>query len=106
VIGGLSKIKCLTQYAINQLVGRDLARLLRGSSKLSELEPLWAMLRSRSDHAQLLSTRTNHRFLQARLTPEMETQLKFILTQVPTISHCMCGWCITLRYGYTFQVKI
>jgi len=65
-------------------VGRDLVRVLRDAAKrVPELEAAWTSLNTQgSGLSHLLATRSNHRFLQSRLTPEMETQLKFILTQV------------------------
>jgi hypothetical protein len=72
-----------------QAVGRDLVRVLRDAAqRVPELEAPWASLHTRgAGLSQLLATRSNHRFLQNRLTPEMEAQLKFVLTQVGAHAH-------------------
>ena len=65
-----------------------MVRVLREASKrVPELEDAFTQLGSRPEYEHLLNTRTNHRFLSNRLTTDMETQLKFILTQVTRLDN-------------------
>ncbi len=76
-------------------IGRDLIRVLNDMPRSSELFPeVWKILRmpAGSDSAagdgqltvreQILSLPTPQPFLRARLTPEMESQLMFIMQKV------------------------
>ncbi|KAH7278133.1 hypothetical protein KP509_38G025700 [Ceratopteris richardii] len=73
------------------VIGRDLVRLLQDVACIREFESIWKDLLSNpsafnaigfSDIAQLYVVRTPNRYLTSRLTPEMETYIRFILTHV------------------------
>ena len=76
-------------------VGRDLVRLLQGVTKIPEFIELWrdilykpqSLSNNFSGILQILSRRTSRRFLATRLTPEMETNLSFLATQVKLGNH-------------------
>lgn len=71
-------------------IGRDLVRLLQNVARIPEFELLWRDLltnpktlsTSFNGVLQLLQMRTSRRFLQSRLTPEMERKLVFLTSQV------------------------
>ncbi|XP_050319375.1 integrator complex subunit 3 homolog [Bactrocera neohumeralis] len=71
-------------------LGRDFVRLLQNVARVPEFEQLWRdILHSpESLHPtftgiwQLLQTRTSRRFLQSRLTPEIERKLTFLASSV------------------------
>lgn len=71
-------------------IGRDLVRLLQNVARIPEFELLWkdiltnpkGLSASFSGVLQLLQMRTSRRFLQSRLTPEMERKLVFLTSQV------------------------
>ncbi|XP_047121442.1 integrator complex subunit 3 isoform X1 [Schistocerca piceifrons] len=71
-------------------IGRDLVRLLQNVARIPEVEQLWKdiLLNPRSlcptftGVLQLLQSRTSRRFLQSRLTPDMERKLVFLTSQV------------------------
>lgn len=73
-----------------QAAGRDLVRLLQDVAKLPQFEELWRDLLTKpksfspqfSSLQQLLAMRSPRRYLLARVTPDMETQLLFVLRQV------------------------
>ncbi|KAL2653043.1 hypothetical protein R1flu_021171 [Riccia fluitans] len=73
------------------VIGRDLVRLLQDVALLPEFEPIWRDLLNNpaafkaatfADIAQLYVVRTPTRYLASRITPEMENQLRFMLTHV------------------------
>lgn len=73
------------------VIGRDLVRLLQDVAFIPEFEPVWKDLLSNpsafnaagfADIAQLYVVRTPARYLASRLTPEMEAQIRFMLTYV------------------------
>ena len=72
------------------VIGRDLLRVLQYVAKIPEFEQLWLDIihRPRSlsptfnGVTQLMTTRTSRRFLQSRITPEMEKKLVFLTSQV------------------------
>ncbi|XP_066151238.1 integrator complex subunit 3 homolog [Euwallacea fornicatus] len=72
------------------VIGRDLVRLLQNVARIPEFELLWKEILltpknlspSFTGVLQLLQNRTSRRFLQSRLTPEMERKLVFLTSQV------------------------
>lgn len=76
------------------MIGRDLVRLLQNVARIPEFDQLWRdiLLNPKvlspqfTGVLQLLQTRTSRRFLQSRLTPEMERKLVFLTSQV-----CVCS---------------
>lgn len=72
------------------VIGRDLVRLLQNVAKVPEFELLWQDLQKNPSSlsttftgiTQLMQTRTSRRFLQCRLTPEMERKVVFLTSQV------------------------
>lgn len=70
---------------MNQQVGmgRDFLRLLQSISRIPEIETLWKDIYGNSNalDAQLTS-RTSRKYLQSRLTPDMEKKISFLTTQV------------------------
>lgn len=72
------------------MIGRDLIRLLLNVARIPEFEKLWKDLYSIPTSfspnftgiAQLLTMRTPRRFLQSRLTPDMEKKIAFLTSQV------------------------
>lgn len=88
------------------VIGRDLIRLLQNVSRIPEFEALWKDLmhnpQSLSPNLtngviQILETRTSRRFLQSRLTPDMERKLVFFTSSVRFGHH--------KRYQEWFQNK-
>ncbi|XP_012285254.1 integrator complex subunit 3 isoform X2 [Orussus abietinus] len=77
------------------VIGRDLVRLLQNIARIPEFEALWKdiLLNPKSlcptftGVLQLLQTRTSRRFLQSRLTPDMERKLVFLTSQVRFGNH-------------------
>ncbi|KAJ8948934.1 hypothetical protein NQ314_008312 [Rhamnusium bicolor] len=77
------------------VIGRDLVRLLQNVARIPEFEQLWRdiLLTPKSlsptfnGILQLLQNRTSRRFLQSRLTPEMERKLVFLTSQVRFGNH-------------------
>ncbi|CAG9861044.1 unnamed protein product [Phyllotreta striolata] len=77
------------------VIGRDLVRLLQNVARIPEFEQLWKDMlltpKSLSPNftgiLQLLQNRTSRRFLQSRLTPEMERKLVFLTSQVRFGNH-------------------
>lgn len=71
-------------------LGRDFVRLLQNVARIPEFEQLWKdiLLNPKSLSPtftgvwQLLQIRTSRRFLQVRLTPEMERKLHFMTSSV------------------------
>ncbi|XP_014475902.1 PREDICTED: integrator complex subunit 3 isoform X3 [Dinoponera quadriceps] len=76
-------------------IGRDFVRLLQNVARIPEFEALWKDILQNSKCLcsnfngvlQLLQTRTSRRFLQSRLTPEMERKLVFLTSQVRFGNH-------------------
>lgn len=76
-------------------IGRDLVRLLQNVARIPEFEQLWkdillapkSLCPSFTGILQLLQVRTSRRFLQSRLTPEMERKLVFLTSQVRFGNH-------------------
>ena len=74
-------------------IGRDFVRILQNVARLPEIGELWRDLIHQprtlsptfSGLAQLMETRTSRRFLQCRITPEMEKKLVFLTSQVTLI---------------------
>lgn len=72
-------------------IGRDLIRLLQDLVHVPDFGALWKDLVLNpasfgapgfSDVSDIYSIRTSSRYISLRITPEMETQLRFLLTQV------------------------
>ncbi|KAI5722742.1 hypothetical protein M8J76_012937 [Diaphorina citri] len=71
-------------------IGRDLVRLLQNVARIPEFEALWRQMIHQPQTLspkftgilQILQTRTSRRFLQSRLTPEMERKLVFLTSNV------------------------
>lgn len=83
------------RFADCLVIGRDLVRLLQNVARIPEFEQLWkdiltspkSLCPSFSGILQLLQSRTSRRFLQSRLTPEMERKLVFLTSQVRFGNH-------------------
>ncbi|CAH1974956.1 unnamed protein product [Acanthoscelides obtectus] len=77
------------------VIGRDLVRLLQNVARIPEFEQLWkdillspkSLCPTFTGILQLLQNRTSRRFLQSRLTPEMERKLVFLTSQVRFGNH-------------------
>lgn len=71
-------------------LGRDLVRLLQNVARIPEFNQLWqdilinpkTLCPTFINVLQLLQTRTSRRYLQSRLTPDMERKLVFLTSQV------------------------
>lgn len=71
-------------------LGRDLVRLLQNVARIPEFNQLWqdvlnnpkSLCPTFTNVLQLLQTRTSRRYLQSRLTPDMERKLVFLTSQV------------------------
>ncbi|XP_022131165.2 integrator complex subunit 3 homolog [Pieris rapae] len=71
-------------------LGRDLVRLLQNVARIPEFNQLWqdillnpkTLSPTFTNVLQLLQTRTSRRYLQSRLTPDMERKLVFLTSQV------------------------
>ncbi|CAH1418313.1 unnamed protein product [Lactuca virosa] len=79
------------QFHLCLKIGRDLIRLLQDLVHVPEFQEIWKDLLlfpgnfktlGFSDISQLYQSRTSSRYFLLRLTPEMETYLRFLLTQV------------------------
>ncbi|OMO62013.1 Integrator complex subunit 3 [Corchorus olitorius] len=79
------------QFHLCLKIGRDLVRLLQDLVHVPEFRTIWKDLvlnpsefgtAGFSDISQLYCTRTSSRYFLLRITPEMETQLRFLLTHV------------------------
>ncbi|XP_071116601.1 integrator complex subunit 3-like [Haliotis cracherodii] len=72
------------------VIGRDLIRLLQNVARVPEFDKFWrdminnptALCPTFTGILQLLQTRTSRKFFIARLTPDMENKLVFLLTKV------------------------
>ncbi|XP_014216661.1 integrator complex subunit 3 [Copidosoma floridanum] len=77
------------------VIGRDLVRLLQNVARIPEFEQLWkdillypkSLSPNFSGILQVLQMRTSRRFLQLRLTPDMERKLVFLTSQVRFGNH-------------------
>ncbi|KAL5715697.1 hypothetical protein ACHQM5_017484 [Ranunculus cassubicifolius] len=87
-------------------IGRDLVRLLQDLVYIPEFKAIWKDLllnpsefrtQGFSDISQLYCLRTSSKYLLLRITPEMETQLRFFLTHVK--------WGFHRRYQLWFAKK-
>ncbi len=72
-------------------IGRDFVRVLQNVAKIPEFESIWKDLTLAPKSlcptltggvAQLMEIRTSRRYLQLRITPEMEKKLVFLTSQV------------------------
>ncbi|XP_021933684.1 integrator complex subunit 3 isoform X2 [Zootermopsis nevadensis] len=78
------------RFADCLVIGRDFVRLLQNVARIPEFDQLWRDLLTNPKSLcptftgilQLLQTRTSRRFLQSRLTPDMERKLVFLTSQV------------------------
>ncbi|KAL6966564.1 hypothetical protein U1Q18_032343 [Sarracenia purpurea var. burkii] len=79
------------QFHLCFKIGRDLVRLLQDLVHVPEFRPIWRDLllnpsefktNEFRDISQLYLSRTSSRYFLLRITPEMETQLRFLLTHV------------------------
>ena len=78
------------RFADVVVIGRDLVRVLQQVAKIPEFATLWndILMHPKSlsptfgGITQLMRTRTSRRFLQSRITPEMEKKLLFLTTHV------------------------
>jgi integrator complex subunit 3 len=72
------------------VIGRDLVRVLQQVAKIPQFAALWTDIQMSPKNlsptfagiTQLMRTRTSRRFLQSRITPEMEKKLVFLTSQV------------------------
>ena len=77
------------------MIGRDLLRLLQNISRIPEMEELWndilykptSLSMTFTGVSQLMNMRTSRRFLQSRITPDMEKKLVFLTSQVRFGNH-------------------
>ena len=77
------------------MIGRDFLRLLQNVSRIPEMEELWndilhnpsTLSATFTGVAQVMTTRTSRRFLQSRITPDMEKKLIFLTSQVRFGNH-------------------
>ncbi|XP_047996215.1 integrator complex subunit 3 homolog [Leguminivora glycinivorella] len=71
-------------------LGRDMIRLLQNVARIPEFNQLWqdiltnpkSLCPTFTHVLQILQTRTSRRYLQSRLTPDMERKLVFLTSQV------------------------
>ncbi|XP_022730960.1 integrator complex subunit 3 homolog [Durio zibethinus] len=79
------------QFCLCLKIGRDLVRLLQDLVHIPEFKSIWKDLvlnptefrtSEYSDISQLYCIRTSSRYFLLRITPEMETQLRFLLSHV------------------------
>lgn len=94
------------------MIGRDLIRLLQDVALLPEFELIWRDLLSNpssfkapgfTDIGQLYVVRTPTRYLASRVTPDMETQIKFMLTSVRMGSQRRYQTWFAQRYLFTSE---
>ena len=77
------------------VIGRDLVRLLQNISRIPEIEELWhdilynpaSLSPTFTGLVQVMNMRTSRRFLQSRVTPDMEKKLVFLTSTVRFGSH-------------------
>ncbi|KAI8434236.1 hypothetical protein MSG28_012338 [Choristoneura fumiferana] len=78
------------RFADIQSLGRDMIRLLQNVARIPEFGQLWqdiltnpkSLCPTFTNVLQILQTRTSRRYLQSRLTPDMERKLVFLTSQV------------------------
>lgn len=79
------------QFHLCLKIGRDLVRILQDLAHVPEFQAIWKDLllnpgefktKEFHDISQLYLSRTSNRYLLLRITPEMEIQLRFLLTHV------------------------
>ncbi|XP_043697897.1 integrator complex subunit 3 [Telopea speciosissima] len=79
------------QFSLCLRIGRDLVRLLQDLGHIPEFRAIWKELLLNPgefsapgflDISQLYHSRTSSRYLLLRITPDMENQLRFLLTYV------------------------
>ena len=78
------------------VIGRDLARVLQNIARIPEIETVWkdilhnpkALSPSFGGLVNLMQMRPSRRFLQSRITPEMEKKLVFLTSQVSSNISC------------------
>ncbi|ESQ52072.1 hypothetical protein EUTSA_v10017599mg [Eutrema salsugineum] len=72
------------QLQLSLKIGRDLVRLLQDMIHVSEFGKIWNDVVSNqcSDMSQIYKSKTSSRYFLLRITPEMETQLRFLLGNV------------------------
>ncbi|RWS28789.1 integrator complex subunit 3-like protein [Leptotrombidium deliense] len=71
-------------------IGRDLVRLLQNVARIPEFEQLWkdiydnptSLSPSFQGVLQIMQTRTSRKYLQCRLTPDMEKKIVYLTSQV------------------------
>jgi integrator complex subunit 3 len=92
------------------MIGRDLIRLLQDVALVPEFELIWRDLLSNpgafkapgfTDIGQLYVIRTPTRYLASRVTPDMETQIRFMLTSVRMGSQRRYQTWFAQRYLFT-----
>ncbi|CAH8333197.1 unnamed protein product [Eruca vesicaria subsp. sativa] len=74
------------QLHLSLKIGRDLVRLLQDLVYISEFKEIWNDLIC-SDILKIYQSKTSSRYFLLRITPEMETQLRFLLGNVKLGSH-------------------
>ncbi|KAJ4907105.1 embryo defective 2739 [Raphanus sativus] len=74
------------QLHLSLKIGRDLVRLLQDLVHISEFKDIWSDLVC-SEVSQIYQLKTSSRYFLLRITPEMETQLRFLLGNVKLGSH-------------------
>ncbi|CAN6807459.1 hypothetical protein Bca4012_001929 [Brassica carinata] len=74
------------QLNLSLKIGRDLVRLLQDLVHISEFKEIWNDLVC-SDVSKIYQSKTSSRYFLLRITPEMETQLRFLLGNVKLGSH-------------------
>lgn len=78
------------KFAECLLIGRDLVRLLQNVARIPEFEALWKDIKNNptilspgfQGIQQIMQTRTSRRFIQSRLTPDMERKISFLFSSV------------------------
>ncbi|RZF35820.1 hypothetical protein LSTR_LSTR006278 [Laodelphax striatellus] len=83
------------KFADCLVIGRDLVRLLQNVARIPEYERLWhdmlhipkTLAPNFTGVLQLLQSRTSRRFLQSRLTPDMERKMVFLTSSVRFGNH-------------------
>jgi len=83
---------CLLREKFNEciIIGRDLIRLLQNVARIPEFEALWKDIKNNptvlspnfQGIQQLMQIRTSRRFIQSRLTPDMERKISFLFSSV------------------------
>jgi len=81
-----------TEVCMNQQIGlgRDFIRQLQAVCRIPEIQEIWQDLffnpKNLSPHLtgvlQLLNMRTSRKYIQSRLTPDMEKKIQFLTAQV------------------------